>query len=117
MPDAHLGVEAESYMMDVPHVAPWVQPNNDSDLLLNPGKMNLPIFDVDIGVVDPLSQTYCPNLTPELPSVWDDSLMGFDGSGNWYNAEYSEMTSPSSQAESIDLTDASLSPTVPIRLT
>ncbi|KAL5087831.1 hypothetical protein Trisim1_007483 [Trichoderma cf. simile WF8] len=109
MPGIDLGVEAESYMMDVPHVASWVQPDNASNLLFNPGEMNLPVFDVNIDAVNPLDQTCCPDLTPELPSGWDDSLVGFDGSGNWYNAEYSEMTSPSSQAESIDLTDASLS--------
>lgn len=109
MPDIDLGVEAESYMMDMPHAASWVQPDNASNLLFNPGEMNLPVFDVNIDAVNPLDQTCCPDLTPELPSGWDDSLVGFDGSGNWYNAEYSEMTSPSSQAESIDLTDASLS--------
>lgn len=104
-PDA----EAESYMMDLLHMASWVQPNNDSGILFNPSQMSLSICDANLDATNPLNQMWCPGITPELPSGLNNNPYDFDVSANWDTAEYSEMTSPSSDAESTELTDSSLS--------
>ncbi|KAK4083863.1 uncharacterized protein Triagg1_1525 [Trichoderma aggressivum f. europaeum] len=114
MAGVYLGVEAESYMIDVPHVVSWEQPDNDPDLLFNSAEMDLFLYDVNIGAIDPLNQIYCPGPTPEMSSAWDNNLEGLDVSVTWDSSEYSETTSPSSQAESNGPSDAYLSHDIPI---
>ncbi|KAL7958554.1 hypothetical protein V8C34DRAFT_145119 [Trichoderma compactum] len=106
MPDVHLGVEAELCMMDVPHIESWVQPDNDSDI--HPLQINVSIPGVDFNVVN------ASGMTPEQPLDWNNNLEGLDFSATWDSPEYSEMASPSSQAESTGSSDASLSHGTPI---
>ncbi|KAL7905406.1 hypothetical protein GGI35DRAFT_136930 [Trichoderma velutinum] len=109
LPGISPGAEAESYTMDLLHVASWVQPNDDSGILFNPSQMSLSMGDVNLDATNPLSQMCCPGITPGLPSGLNNNRHDFDVSANWDTAEYSEMTSPSSNAGSADLTESSLS--------
>ncbi|OPB40959.1 hypothetical protein A0O28_0010400 [Trichoderma guizhouense] len=117
MPDDHLGVEAELCMMDVPHMKSWVQPDNDSDTLFNPSQMNASMSDVDLNVINASHQKFYSGITPGQPLGCNNNLEGLDLSASWDSPQYSEMASPSSQAESTGPSDASLSPTVPVCLT
>lgn len=114
MPDIHLGVEAEPCMTDVPPTEPWWQPDNDSDILFNPSQMNVSVFDAGLDIVSPSNQMCCPKLTPELTAGWGNNLEGLDLPTAWDNPQYSEMASPSSQADSTGPSDASLSHDIPI---
>ncbi|KKO98294.1 hypothetical protein THAR02_09597 [Trichoderma harzianum] len=117
MPDIHLGVEAEPYMMDVPPTEPWLQPDNDSDILFNPSQMNVSESDIDLGVINASHQMYYSGITPGQPLGCNNNLEGLDLYATWDSPQYSEMASPSSQTESTGPSDAPLSPSVPICLT
>ncbi|PNP46455.1 hypothetical protein THARTR1_10777 [Trichoderma harzianum] len=114
MPNVHLGVEAEPYISGVSPMESWVQPDNDSHLLFNISQMNGSIPDVDLDVAEASYQMRCFGITPQQPLGCNDNLEGPDFSPPWSSPGYSEMASPSSQAEITGPSDASLSPDIPI---
>ncbi|KAH0499548.1 hypothetical protein TgHK011_006735 [Trichoderma gracile] len=55
-------------------------------------------------------QDECFDLTPDSPLTWDNDIAGFNPPMNLNNTNHSETASPMSRADSLGLTDFSLSP-------
>ncbi|UKZ79147.1 hypothetical protein TrVFT333_006897 [Trichoderma virens FT-333] len=109
-PGFEVGVEAEPCMIDMLGVASWMQQDMDSTILFNafnPSPMDLSALGIDLETMGLLSQACYLRSPGPLPGL-SSHPAGFSFPAGSHSSENSEMTSPSSQTDSLYSTNASL---------
>ncbi|KAL7819137.1 hypothetical protein V8C26DRAFT_38852 [Trichoderma gracile] len=105
-------IDADLCMMDLPDAMTWGQEDDVSVLLTNNEALDTLLWNAGQDAVNSSGQGDRLGLTPGLPLTWDTDIAGFNPPMNLNsnNNNHSETASPMSQADSLGLTDFSLSP-------
>lgn len=106
LPSLDSFVHADLCMMGVPED----QHNDDSALLQGNEALDTLIWNAVQDAANSLGRGDCLTSTPELPLSSDDNIPGLNLPMDLNSTPYSETASPTSRADSLRLTDFSLSP-------
>lgn len=103
-------LDADHCMMDVADAMTGGQQDDDSVLLTDNEALDTFLCNTGRDAINSFGQDDCPGLSPDFPLTWDNNIGNLALPTDLNNTHCFETASPMSRADSLGLTDFSLSP-------